>query len=146
LGVVPVSPSITAAAIRLVARRYGLLLVSREDPRRRAPMLREARDVLQKQGHPIALFPEGIRASAGEGLAQAFDSSGEVIAWLSNGRVPVIPAAVFEQDGRLFVRLGAPVLLDRRAARGGAGTALLMERIASMLPAELRGAYAEVTE
>jgi hypothetical protein len=146
LGFVPVSPSITAAVIRLIARRYGMLLVSREDPRRRAPMLREARNVLHNQGHPIALFPEGIRASAGEGLAQAFESSGEVIAWLSNGRVPVIPAAVYEQGGRLYVRLGAPLLLDRRSARDGAGTTLLMERIASMLPAELRGAYAGMVE
>ena len=145
-GLLPVPPSLMALALRLVARRYGLLLVARDSVQMRAPMLREAHRALHQDGHALALFPEGVRAVSGQGLVAAFEGSGQVLAWLSGGRFPVIPAAVHDDDGGgLRVCFGAPLMLDRRTATGPEITKQVMRRIAAMLPLELRGAYGEVS-
>lgn len=144
-GLVPIPASVMAVSLRIISRRYGLLLVARNSVQRRAPMLRVAHRALHQEGHALALFPEGERAVPGQGLATAFEGSGEVLAWLSAGRIPVIPAGVHDDaDGVLCVHFGEPWIVERGAARGAEATAEVMRRIAALLPAELRGAYAEV--
>lgn len=145
--IVPVPSSVSAAVIRFVAARYRMLLVSRVNVQQRSPMLRDARRALHQEGHSVALFPEGIRSFAGGVLAEAFDGSGHVLAWLSDGRFPILPAGVYEDaSGALRIQFGAPLVLDRRSVRGTNVTASVMERIAVMLPDHLRGAYAPLDQ
>lgn len=143
LGGLPVPSFLSALALRIIGARYRMLLVSRTEVQSRMPMLREARRALHQDGEVVALYPEGIRSFSGGVLAEAFDSSGHVLAWLSDGKVPVLPAAVHDDEaGAIHVRFGEPMVLDRRELRGTDATTLVMRRVAALLPEDLHGAYA----
>jgi 1-acyl-sn-glycerol-3-phosphate acyltransferase len=115
-------------------------------------------------GHVLAVFPEGTRSSDGR-LQGAKD--GVAVLALRSGAV-VVPIGVGDSDklwpkGRALprftpavtVRIGTPFVLaealaaedpaaaaDRRHAKT-AGTALIMRRIAALLPERQRGAYGD---
>ncbi|TAJ99314.1 MAG: (d)CMP kinase [Chloroflexota bacterium] len=115
-------------------------------------------------GHVLAVFPEGTRSP--DGRLQAAKDGVAVLA-LRSGAL-VVPIGVGDSDrlwpkGRrmprftksVTVRIGTPFVLaealaaedpvaaaDRRLAKT-AGTALIMRRIAALLPERQRGAYAD---
>jgi hypothetical protein len=112
-------------------------------------MLREAYRVLHSEGRPLGIAPEGANAEGRTGaLGPAVPGSGEVIAWLSHGEIPILPVGVYDdEDGRLTARFGEPFTLLRRPGGGAerdadALTERVMLAIAELLPGELRGVYA----
>ena len=148
LGITVVPEAAIAWFLQRVARSYELLLVSREQVGPRAPMLREAYRALHVDGRPVGLAPEaGNAEGVSPAMVRAVPGSGEVIAWLSAGRVPVVPVAVYEDEaGALTARFGPPFTLQRRGGRDGerdaeAITERVMLAVAALLPPGLRGAY-----
>jgi 1-acyl-sn-glycerol-3-phosphate acyltransferase len=114
------------------------------------PVRRGQRDVvaietavqLARDGHMVAMFPEGTRRT--KGLVKRFEArprSGAARIALEAG-VPLVPAAVKGTDkllrlGKLSVVYGAPVEIDDLRGREVAeaaqeATELLMERIAEL--------------
>ena len=143
---VPVPDALISGLLRLVARTYGLLLVSREEIAPRAPMLRRAFRVLHSDGECVGIAPEAGNAEGLTGaLVPAMPGSGAVLAWLSHGEIPILPIGVWDDErGRLTARVGQPFTLER--PRGSdrdleALTDEIMHAVAVLLPAELRGAY-----
>ena len=124
-----------------VARAYGAMLVARpggEAPSR-ASALREARRTL-RAGGLLGVTPE---AASGDGpeLGPAWPGAGASLAWLSDGAVPIVPAAVFEDaSGRPIARFGPPFVLER--GEGEDAAAAVMAAIAALLPPALRGPHA----
>ena len=113
------------------------------------------------EGHVLFVFPEGTRSRDG-GLQTARD--GVAVLALRTG-APIVPIGIagsYERwprgqrlphpGGRVTVRVGSPFRLadelppglDRRAATPLA-TDLIMRRIAALLPATQRGAYADAS-
>jgi hypothetical protein len=136
-----------------VARTYDLLLVARLEQRAwaRAIALRRAGRMLHgPRPWPVASTPEG-EMSSGPRLARAIPNSGAALAWLSRGRIPIVPAAVFEDgEGRTVARFGKPFVLEWPHAREGLRhararrdelTTEVMCEIAALLPEALRGEY-----
>jgi 1-acyl-sn-glycerol-3-phosphate acyltransferase len=111
------------------------------------------------EGHALFVFPEGTRSRDGA-LHEARDGAAVLAQRTGAPIVPVGIAGSFDRwprgqkvphpGGRVTVRVGTPFRLadelppglDRRAATPLA-TALIMRRIAALLPASLRGAYAD---
>jgi hypothetical protein len=89
-------------------------------------------------GEPIGVFPEGERGGV-DGLRPALPGIGRFFALLGRHCVPVVPAALFEDEGGLVARFGAPLYVH--AVRDGEASAQVMRRIAALLPERLRGAY-----
>jgi hypothetical protein len=94
----------------------------------------------------VGVFPEGYTSYR---LIEARPGSGTLVALLSRGRVPVLPAGVFEEGEQMVVRFGAPFLPEagNRENRDAADAALrrrMMVAIGALLPEELRGVYAGV--
>lgn len=140
--------------IRLVSHEYGFIAVHREEAGPRAPALREAYAVLRgRRGRPPA--PIGVTPEAASGggpvVGPAWPNSGMALAWLSRGETPLLPVAVYEDgDGRLTAHFGQPFALEwpglRRArAMRDELTARVMVAVATLLPPELRGVYADRT-
>ena len=78
------------------------------------------------------------------GLIEAMPGSGRALYALSSRGLPLLPAAVWEEDGRLHAHFGEPLsksqLLIRNANELDACVrALVMRRIAALLPPMLRG-------
>lgn len=111
------------------------------------------------EGHVLFVFPEGTRSRDGT-LQRARD--GAAVLALRTG-APIVPIGIAgsfarwprgqkipHPGGRVTVRIGTPFRLadelpaglDRKTATPAA-TELIMRRIAALLPAELRGAYAD---
>ncbi len=131
------------------------------------PVDRDAADVeafrlaqrILDEGHVLFVFPEGTRSPDGT-LQEARD--GIALLALRTG-APIVPIGIAGSNkvwpkgqrfphpgGHVTVRIGEPFrpadLLppgtDRRTAKG-LTTALIMRRIASLLPADQRGVYAD---
>ncbi len=94
----------------------------------------------------ILLMPEGDEGNT-DGLIDAMPESGRALYALSRLGLPLVPAAVWEEDGVLHASFGKPFSLaalpltlstqeiDMQAR------ALVMDRIAALLPRALRGTY-----
>ncbi|MCY3657191.1 MAG: 1-acyl-sn-glycerol-3-phosphate acyltransferase [Chloroflexi bacterium] len=123
-----------------VAWAYGHLPVPKPegDAAPRALVLREARRAL-RDGGVVGVTPEAA-SGYGPELAVAWPGSGAAIAWLSGGKVPIVPVAFFEDDeARLVARFGEPFTLDRM--RDDEGAEAVMGAVAALLPPELHGVY-----
>ncbi len=133
-------------------RGFGLIPVRRFEGDLKA--LRKAQNAL-KSGHVLGMFPEGTR-SAGKGLGEG--EPGTAFIALRTG-APIVPVAIWGTEGiklprdafrfhgsRISVRFGRPFRLPetKRATKGqiADGTREIMEKIAELLPAKYRGAYA----
>jgi hypothetical protein len=103
--------------------------------------LRTAARVLSA-GDPIAILPEG---TASRSLIEARPGVGAALAWLSQGRVPIIAAGLHEPDGVLTACFGPPFVLERvggdRLAEDQHLRATVMAEIARLLPEAMRGHY-----
>jgi 1-acyl-sn-glycerol-3-phosphate acyltransferase len=108
-------------------------------------------------GRVLGTFPEGTRSNTG-----ALQKAKEGVTFLAiRTGAPILPVAVWGTErfwprgstflhpgGRVHLRVGAPFVLERRTVDGKredleAVTDRLMERIAILLPAAYRGAYAD---
>jgi 1-acyl-sn-glycerol-3-phosphate acyltransferase len=118
---------------------------------------RQAKAILDDR-HLLFVFPEGTRSATGE-LQRAADGAAALA--LRTGAT-IVPIGVIGADrvwprhrrlprpgGRVVIRVGAPFRLadivqptEGRPAKGAA-TAVLMGRIADLLPPTMRGAYAD---
>ena len=117
---------------------------------------RLARRILD-EGHVLMVFPEGTRSPDGV-LQDAKDGVAMLALWTG---APIVPIGMGDTDRfwprgraiphvgrRIVMRIGSPFRvadeipagLDRRAAKSAA-TALIMARIAALLPARQRGAH-----
>ena len=158
-GLIHVPEAQIARLLRMAARRYEIFLRARDEVAPRVPMLRHIHRTLHRERRPIGLMPEAGNAVAGEGLALAVPGAGPALRFLSSGRIPLLPVAVYDDvDGHLTARFGPTFLLTRddiaaaseRSAAGHPGgsdaalTARVMREIAALLPHHLRGAYREV--
>jgi 1-acyl-sn-glycerol-3-phosphate acyltransferase len=132
---------------------YGAFPVRRHEADLGA--LRRANETLRR-GLALVLFPEGTRAGTRASLGQAWPGTA-LIALRNN--VPILPVAITgSQDlalPRMFLRpfrvrhvtltIGKPFILEQpprlNAAAAEAGTALIMAKIAALLPPEYRGYY-----
>ena len=121
-----------------VARAYDCLPVARPgaEAAARASALREARRTL-RAGGLLGVTPEAA-SGAGPEIGDAWPGAGASLAWLSDGAVPIAPAAVFEDaSGRPIARFGPPFTLER--GEGEAAADAVMAAIAALLPPALRG-------
>lgn len=118
-------------------------------PRRNA--LRQCLSILQRQGGRavyFALAPEGLAGTA-RGLGETTPGSGRSLLALAERGLPILPAVVWEEvPGKLCARFGAiwqpvppPGARIDRATLDGWVREQLMRRLATLLPAELRGRY-----
>jgi 1-acyl-sn-glycerol-3-phosphate acyltransferase len=140
-----------------VALAWDLVLMTPAEaagPRRNA--LRQCLRLMQREdGRAIyfALAPEGLAGTA-RGLGETMPGSGRSLLALAERGLPVVPAVVWEEaPGKLHARFGpiwrpaSPVgAPENRAALDEWAREHLMRRLASLLPAELRGRYQPLEE
>jgi len=115
-------------------RRYALLHLLRLLKRK------DGRDVC------LVLMPEGDEGGT-SGLIDALPGSGRALAALSARHLPIVPAGVWDEDGRLYANFGEPFSLRvpptvmAREAVDTWARQTVMEHIAALLPPALRGKY-----
>ncbi|HEX2514862.1 MAG TPA: hypothetical protein VH257_09180, partial [Chloroflexota bacterium] len=117
---------------------------------RRAGALRTLRR-MALDGRVVGFFPEGHHGRAGT-LGGPLPGVGRFLGWLERSGVALVPAAIYEAQGRLVVRCGPQVRLTGPPSLEGAGGAAaqggeeavasrVMEALAALLPAPYRGAW-----
>jgi len=136
--------------------RYHAFPIVRHSPDRRG--LKRALGIV-RAGHALVVYPEGTRVESG-GLLPAEPGAGFIARTTG---APVLPVALvgtrdcFPKGARwprrtpVEVRFGAPIrILDRRPdgrrVENQEAADAIMAAIAELLPAELRGAYADLDE
>jgi 1-acyl-sn-glycerol-3-phosphate acyltransferase len=131
----------------------GVIWIRRAEFDREA-LLRAMR--VLKEGHVLALAPEGTRSYKGSGLQPGKPG----VAFLAaRAHVPIVPVAVTGTDKMLEsfkrlkrmpvrIRFGLPFRLPKEGRLSSqeldAYTELIMRRIADLLPSEYRGVYADL--
>ncbi len=139
-----------------VARTYGFTLMppmppSPHEAAARAAAVREVvRHAASHPGPRIGLVPEG-GDSPGGNLAPPPPGVGRFVSLLALRGLELLPAGVFEAEGALWVRFGAPFRgpLDSGGppeARDRAAADRIMQAIAACLPDRLRGTYSRRSE
>ena len=114
----------------------------------RYTLLRLLRLLKRKDGRDtcLVLMPEGDEGSA-FGLIDALPGIGRALAAFSARQVPIVPVAVWDEDGRLYANFGRPFSFrispteTAREAVDTSGQQTVMEQIAALLPPALRGKY-----
>lgn len=136
------------------ARVWGLIMMPPRptDVAGRAGALRKVLSYLKANAgeagpgaEPVALFPEG---QASVELREALPGTGGFLHRVSGRGVPLLPAGVFQDNGGLVVRFGAPFQLgEAPTATQSEVDAWARERvmvaIGRLLPRHLRGEYAD---
>jgi len=116
--------------------------------RKRYTLLRLLRLLKHEDGRDVCLvlMPEGDEGGTAE-LIDALPGSGRALAALSARHVPIVPTAVWDEDGRLYANFGEPFSLQipplekTREAVDTLTRQTVMEHIAALLPPALRGKY-----
>ncbi len=147
LGPIPVPVPVLRWLFRRIGRVYGLVIVPRAAERGvgRAAALRSILDVIRSQGEPIALFPEAVGTGR---LIQPAPGVGQFLLLLSRRRIPILPAGIYEEEGRLTAAFGPPFSIELpsdvgKEDREGQTAEQVMVSIGRLLPPELWGFYAE---
>ena len=107
-----------------------------------------ARLLKRKDGRDVCLvlMPEGDEGGT-SGLIDALPGSGRALTALSARDLPIVPAAVWDEHGRLYANFGEPFSLQipptgmAREAVDTWARQTVMEHIAALLPPALRGKY-----
>ena len=142
--------------IQRVANVWGLVLVTpptiahEQVAGQRFALLRLLRLVKQSTSPIcIGLMPEGDEGNT-RGLKEALPGSGRSLLALSRQGLPIIPAAVWEAEGRLHAQFGSPIAataattLHNSTDSDTAVRRSVMQHIAALLPCVLRGTVEEV--
>jgi 1-acyl-sn-glycerol-3-phosphate acyltransferase len=134
-------------------RAFGAFPVRRNEADLSA--LRRANETLN-QGLALCIFPEGTRSGPEEKLREAWPGAGLVAL---RSEAPILPVAIsgsgrlslplmflhFYRRDHVTLTIGEPFVLPRaervNAESAKAGTQLIMERIAALLPPDKRGYY-----
>lgn len=138
-------------ALVRVARTYGFNGMPPMPPSPTEVAERAAavqRLVAHVRAHPqalVGLAPEGGDQPGGV-LSLPPDGFGRLALSLARRKMPFYPAGVYEEDGCLWVRFGAPYCLEQsetgdRFAADLAARKAVMTHIAECLPARLRGEF-----
>ena len=114
----------------------------------RYTLLRLLRLLKREDGRDVCLvlMPEGDEGGTA-GLIDALPGSGRALAALSARHLPIVPAGVWDEDGRLYANFGEPFSLQisatekTREAVDTLARQTVMEHIAALLPPALRGKY-----
>lgn len=126
----------TIAHEQVAGQRFALLRLLRLVKRSTTPVC-------------IGLMPEGDEGNT-LGLKEALPGSGRSLLALSRQGLPIIPAAVWEAEGRLHAQFGAPLLVTAEVTlrnstdSDAAVRRSVMQHIAVLLPRALRGTVEEV--
>jgi len=139
-----------------VARTYGFTLMppmppSPHEAGARAAAVREVvRHAASRPVAEIGLVPEGGDSATGS-LSDPPPGVGRFISLLASRGLELLPAGVFEAEGALWARFGAPIRgpLDSGGsaeARDRAAAHQIMRAIAACLPDPLRGPYSQRSE
>jgi 1-acyl-sn-glycerol-3-phosphate acyltransferase len=134
----------TGWTLRRLARVWGMVPLPRDgssmaraNTLRR--MIRLASPPPSGDGQPIGLFPEG-EGHGLTGLRPVPDAAGDLLALLARRDIPILPAAVWFDQGRLTARIGKPF---RPSGAGRATADEVIVRVGALLPREMWGAYAD---
>ncbi len=140
-----VNPKYLHWVLRRLANLYDIILMPADDDEAfgRGAALRDLfRALSDDSGQVVAFHPE---AGGFETMIEPPKGMGRVLAMLDRRGVSMVPAGVFESDGRINVRFGSVIepgslrtLGDHEAAEQ------VMLRIASLVNEETRGVYAKV--
>jgi len=141
--------------IERVAAVWDLVLVTppaitrnKADASSRYTLLRILRSLKRTDGHAICIgfMPEGDEGNT-HGLIEALPGSGRALSALSAQNLPLVPAAVWEEDSRLCAAFGEPFTLATPPANTSSQTLdcwvrnRTMHHIAALLPPALRGKF-----
>lgn len=149
-GVIPVPTWLLRWLFRRIANVYGLVIVPRSPERRvgRAAAMRAILEMLDGQGDPIGLYPEGVGR---EVLIEAMPGTGLFLSSLSRRGIPILPCGVQEVDGVLTARFGTPFFIDlpesaAKKERDRLARQQVMAHIGGLLPQAMWGPYAWAIE
>lgn len=145
---------LTRAIFRRIAQVYGFTSMPPmpPDPREveaRARAVRQVLDYARRTERPvIGLAPEGRDApkdQPGE-MVEPPPGVGRFVSQLNRQGLPIAPVGVYETDGRLCIHFGPHYDLEilqglNAAERDRMASKAIMMRIATLLPAELRGGF-----
>jgi hypothetical protein len=144
VGLMPIPVWFIRWVFRRIARIYGLVVMPRAAERTagRAAAIRRVAEIV-RAGETIGLVPEAL----GKGiLIEAVPGSGLFLLSLSRGRVPIVPAGLWEEDDALVVRFGEPftpeVEAGEREEQDRQARERVMVAIGRLLPEEYWGFYA----
>ena len=148
----PVGMFLSRFLLHRIAEVYGFTAMPPMPPRQkdvieRAAAVRKVLDVMRHTQDPIiGLAPEGGDSTDGR-LARPASGLGRFGLLLSNAGLKFIPVGAYEADGIFTVHFGEAyelnVARDLSAGEKDAQAAkVMMENIARLLPAELRGEFA----
>ena len=147
LGPIPVPVSVLRWLFRRIGRVYGLVIVPRAAERGvgRAAALRTILNVLRGKREAIGLFPEAVGTGR---LIQPAPGVGLFLRSLSSHGIPILPAGIFEEEGRLTAAFGPPISIEvpsdvEKKERERRAAQQVMVSIGRLLPPELWGVYAE---
>ena len=117
-----------------------------EEVSERAASIRKLEARLRELPNPIlCLAPEGMDFPDGV-LGFPPDGTGKFILHLSKGLNHILPVGVYEERGRLILNFGSPYKLDIRSIQSGKDkeiSALVMKKIAALLPTRLQGQFSK---
>ena len=143
-GIIPVPVWFLRWLFRRIAHVYSLITVPRSPQRvvGRAAAMRSIMEVVER-GEPIGLFPEGVGRDA---LIEAMQGTGLFLHSLSRRGVPILPTGIYEEDGVLTVRFGAPFFIGlpegtAKEDRDRLTREQVMARIGRLLPRPMWGPY-----
>jgi 1-acyl-sn-glycerol-3-phosphate acyltransferase len=148
IGPLPVPVGLTRWVFRRIGAVYDLTVLPRRPEMvvQRAVALRQFAATLSKRS--VAIMPEGV----GRGkLVEPATGSGLFLSTLSTRGYPVLPVALFEEEGALVIRFGEPYRLSTEEGLSREeGDAVARERmmvaIGRLLPRRCWGAYADAIE
>lgn len=144
-GIMPVPVWLLRWLFRRIADVYGLVIVPRSQERLmgRAAAMRSILEVIERQGEPIGLYPEGLGKDV---LIQAMPGTGLFLHSLSRRGIPILPAGIYEDGGALTVRFGPPFFLQLpqetdKDERDRLAREQVMAHIGRLLPRRMWGPY-----
>jgi len=144
LGPRRVNPKYLHWLLRRLANLYGIILMPADDVEAfaRGAALRELfRALADETGQVVAFHPE---AGGFETLITPPKGMGRVLALLDRHRITLIPAGVFEADGRINVRFGPAIEPGSLQLLGDCEAAeKVMLRIAGLVPERTRGVFTD---
>lgn len=123
---------LTRGLLQRVARVYSMAALPLSDHAERAAVIRAWLRWLRR-GEVIGIFPEGL-AGRSDHLRPPEPGFDMLLRVARRAGTAVVPAGICETDGRMVITFGPPVT-------GGAEH--VMREIAALLPASMRGVYAE---
>lgn len=154
-GPIPIPVWLTRWTFGRVAKIYGFVPMPQSERQvaGRAAALKQAaaivasrvRDGKRIEGEPVGMMPE----ARGKGvLVEATPGAGLFLQMLNRRGAPILPAAAFEEPGRLVLRFGEPFnpVAPRRASRDEQDRLVreqAMVAIGRLLPESMWGFYAE---